>query len=312
MRLWLGMSRPLRFQPSRSLVLVTQRTFQGRLLLRPCETLNQLIVGLLAKAQQRHPLVLHAAAFLSNHFHLLVSPEDAHHLADFMAYFTSRLAREVARLQGWEGTVFPIRYRTTLVSEEEPIQVATLRYVLAHGCKEGLVERPEDWPGVHCARALGTGQPLSGAWIDRTALCRAQRRARTKPKLEDHRHPASLRFEPLPCWSDLAPSRYQARVRELCDQIAELCARERQRRGVGVLGAAAVLEQNPHDPVPLAAPTPNPLVLAASRRAREALLQAYQCFVDAFRLAAELLKAGLREVCFPPGSFPPALPRPGS
>jgi hypothetical protein len=55
-----------------------------------------------------------------------------------------------------------------VVSDEEPAQVARLEYLLSHGCKEGLVERLADWPGVHCATALLTGDPVEGTWFDRT------------------------------------------------------------------------------------------------------------------------------------------------
>ena len=42
--------------------------------------------------------------------------------------------------------------------------MSRLAYLLAHGVKEGLVASPYDWPGVHCARALVEGKPVSGRW----------------------------------------------------------------------------------------------------------------------------------------------------
>ena len=33
-----------------------------------------------------------------------------------------------------------------MISDEEEMQVARLKYVLAHGVKEGLVARVEEWP----------------------------------------------------------------------------------------------------------------------------------------------------------------------
>ena len=39
--------------------------------------------------------------------------------------------------------------------------VGRLRYVLAHGVKEGLVERSAEWPGLTClARLLGPARRL--------------------------------------------------------------------------------------------------------------------------------------------------------
>ena len=43
-----------------------------------------------------------------------------------------------------------------------------LRYILAHGPKENLVERVLDWPGVHAAKAILEDKPLTGYWFDRS------------------------------------------------------------------------------------------------------------------------------------------------
>ena len=51
-----------------------------------------------------------------------------------------------------------------------------LAYILSHGCKENLVARPQDWPGVHCVTALVSGQPIEGTWFDRTKEWEARRR----------------------------------------------------------------------------------------------------------------------------------------
>jgi len=54
--------------------------------------------------------------------------------------------------------------------------------------------------------------------------------------------------------------------------------------------------------------TPALLFHAASRRVRRELRDAYNAFVAAYREAAEKLRAGIHDVIFPAGSFPPALP----
>ena len=50
------------------------------------------------------------------------------------------------------------------------------------------------------------------------------------------------------------------------------------------------------------------MVYAFLKSVRREMREAYGIFFAVFRLAAEKLKAGEREVAFPPGSFPPALP----
>ena len=59
-------------------------------------------------------------------------------------HFSSKLARDVGRVTGWREKVFGRRYQAILVSDEPEAQIARLRYLLSHGCKEGLVGRLEN------------------------------------------------------------------------------------------------------------------------------------------------------------------------
>ncbi|MDY7095117.1 MAG: hypothetical protein SX243_19245, partial [Acidobacteriota bacterium] len=173
------------------MVEVTQKTFQGRFLLKPSQALNELIVGALARAAQRFPVDVVYPAFLSNHFHLLLRSETQKALSDFMEYFTSKAAREICRLYGWEGCVFPQPYKVREISEEEAAQVERLHYLMSQGVKEGLVASPLDWPGVHGVQALLDEKPLSGIWHDRTAEYNARRNGRPV-RSEDFVQPESL------------------------------------------------------------------------------------------------------------------------
>ena len=68
-RLLLGMSRHLRFIPDGgALVEVTCRTVQGRLLLAPSPQLNDIILGVLGRAQRLYPVEIAGYVFVSNHF----------------------------------------------------------------------------------------------------------------------------------------------------------------------------------------------------------------------------------------------------
>jgi hypothetical protein len=71
------MARPLRFITSETTVDITIRTVQGRLLLRPSEELNALVVGVLGRAQEMYNIAVHAVFVASNHFHLIVMTPNA-------------------------------------------------------------------------------------------------------------------------------------------------------------------------------------------------------------------------------------------
>ena len=301
------MSRRLRFIPSDSLVEVTCRTVQGRLLLRPSPLLSDLTLGVLARAVRLYPVELHAFAFLSNHYHLLATVPSAQRLASFMNYFNSNLAREAGRLVRWREKFWGRRYQAILVSNEDEAQIARLRYLLAHGVKEGLVATPLDWPGAHCARALLDGQPLTGRWIDRT-LEHAASRKRLPVDPEAFATFEELRLAPLPCWKDLAEHRVRSHARALVEDIEQEGRRRGHRLGEPPRGRDFVIRQDPrHEPNRLKK-GPAPLAHAASRAARDALREAYRNFLGAYRHAAERLRSGTLDALFPEGAFPPPMP----
>ena len=304
----MGMSRHLRFVPQGgALVEVTCRTIQGRPLLRPSQQLNDIILGVLGRAQERYPLEIVSFSFLSSHFHLLVWTPDARQLSLFMGYFNGNLARKVSRLTGWTDRLWSRRYQAILISHEEAAQVDRLRYILANGVKENLVARVEEWPGVHSAHALLTGEPIEGTWYDRT-LARALRLQKKTPEPGQIEIRQTVVLSPLPCWRHLTPEAYRARVAELIHQIEETAAAERAKKGVEPLGVKKILEQDPETRPETLDRSPAPFVHAATRAIRKELREAYGWFLAAYREAADKLRKGDRYAAFPPGSFPPHLP----
>jgi len=302
------MSRKLRFVPDGgALVEVTCRTIQGRLLLRPSPQLNDILLGVLGRAQAFYPLEIVSFTFLSSHYHLLVWVRDAQQLSLFMGYFNSNLAREVGRLTGWYDRLWSRRYQALLVSNEEAAQVERLTYHLAQGVKENLVAQVEEWPGVHCAHALLTGEPVEGTWYDRT-LARSLRLQRKTPEPGQVDIRQTVVLSPLPCWKHLTPEAYRARVAEIIRQIEATAAAERAKKGVEPLGVEKILAQDPETRPETLDRSPAPFIHAATRKIRKELWEAYGWFVAAYREAADKLRKGDRDAVFPPGSFPPHLP----
>ncbi|MFL6233626.1 MAG: hypothetical protein ACJ76N_10875, partial [Thermoanaerobaculia bacterium] len=144
-------------------------------------------------------------------------------------------AREVGRLTGWKEKIFGRRYQAIVVSDEEEAQIARLRYGLAHGAKEELVDRSRDWPGVHAVRALLDGEVLEGLWFDRTQEYLARRRGE---KLEPLQYATRevLELDPLPCWEHLTEEQRRARIAALVEDIESETAARRKRTGAKPLG----------------------------------------------------------------------------
>jgi len=222
-----------------------------------------------------------------------------------MGYVNSNLAREVGRLVRWRDKFWARRYQAIVVSEEEGAQIGRLKYLLSHGCKEGLVGRPGDWPGVHGIRALLEGEPLTGYWFDRTQESAARGRRGSVTRLQ-FATAETLSLEPLPCWRNLPAQEIRERIVGLLGEIETEIATERQ--GAKPLGVEAILRQDPHSAPVQSKTSPAPSFHAVTETVRRQLREAYARFVDAFREAAANLRAGDRSASFPPGSFPPALP----
>ena len=302
------MSRRLRFIPDDgALVEVTTRTLHSRYLLRSSPELDEIIVGVLGRAQRLYEVRICGYLFLSSHYHLLLDVDNARQLALFMAYVNSNLAREISRLYRWPEKIWSRRYQGIVISGEEPAQIARMKYLLANGSKEGLVARPQDWPGVHVAKALIQGEDLTGYWFDRTQEYAARNRGEKFDRLQ-FATPETLYLSPLPCWKHLPEDVWRGRARHLIQEIEDEAAAHLARTGSQPLGAAAILGRHPHHRPEKQKRSPAPLFHAFSAAARRELWEAYRLFVAAFRQAADKLRAGDRNAVFPLGSFPPALP----
>src|SRR5688500_18969567 len=109
------MGRGLRFVPEGgALVEVTVRTSQSRLLLRPGPAVNEIILGVLGRAQRLYPVRCCSVVFMSNHWHALLEVGDALQLARFMQHVDGNLSSEIGRkeVHDWPNTMWSRRYQS--------------------------------------------------------------------------------------------------------------------------------------------------------------------------------------------------------
>ncbi len=296
-----------RWVPPGRLIEVTQRTIHGRYLLRPSRDLNDIFTGVLIRAAERYEVRICAFVALSNHYHLLVVPKDGLALSRFMAYFAGNLAKEIGRLHRWGEKVFGRRYSHVPVSDEPAAQEARLTYLLSQGCKEGLIRRPEDWPGPSSTESLLTGRPVEGIWFDRSQEYECGRQRCRYGKYEfamSHR----LALSPLPAWEGISDAERRAKVRGMVKEITRETKRRNLEMGRVPLGPKKVSRQNPWAKAPDLARAIRPIVHATAREVRLTLKMQFHLFLRAYREASAALRAGQLTVDFPPGCQPPLLP----
>jgi REP element-mobilizing transposase RayT len=272
--------------------LVTRRCSERRFFLRPSPLTNGIFLYVLALAARRYRVLVHAVCVLSNHYHLLVTDCDAQ-LPAFMQYLDSLVARAVnASLGRWEGFWSSEASYSAVAHGSTDDVIRKAAYVLANPVSAGLVRNGRDWPG------LWTGPEQLG-----TATLTATRPKiffREKSHLPDV---AELALTAPPGFGSAAEfrSRVEAAVREL---------EVESRRALGmrygdVLGRARVLAQRPFArPAPgEARRTLNPRVAARDKWKRIEALTRLTGFLQAYREARAEMRAGLRDVVFPAGTY---------
>ncbi len=315
------MPRGPRDNPPGWTVEIVTRTICGFFLLPATAYFARIFVGILALAQKKYPVKIHAAAALSSHYHLIVTPDDAEQLADFMEFVNGNLAREAGRLIGWQGRFWANRYHAVPISPEPKAMEERLNYVLSHSVKENLVPRISEWEGLHCAQALIDGKPMSGVWYARSDEYEAQRQAERRAARRDTEveeidrgaftTPFELKLAPMPCWQSSSAATNRKRVAKMVEAIETEAARKREKSGGEPLGMERIRHQDPLTrPVKgKSKSSPRPLCHAASDEMRDRIRRARRGFVEMYRAAAEKLKWGkIAEAVFPQGSFPPGLP----
>ena len=292
--------------PRPKVVETFQETLQKRPLTRPSPDFDRTVVGILSRAQELYPVVLHGFVLLPDGYVALATHDDPEVMAGFHGHLNTNLSKQVRRAFGWRDTVFPRRYGATELSEEPEVELERLRRLVALPVDEDWVASPMDWPGVSFLPALISGRPLRGHWVDRTAYWQARNRGETV-SLADFTEVREVYFEPLPSLAHLSPESYRALVRSLVRE-AEVSARERHREtGTAPRGLAAIAALDVEDRPGRSRRRPRPWVFALDAELRRALKTALLVILAEYAVAAARLKKGDRSVRFPLHTFAPSL-----
>jgi len=281
---------------------VTARCIQARYLLRPSNETNEVLGGVLARAARLFDVEVYAFAFQSNHLHLLVRARRGN-LSRFMQFVQANIARKVGDLVRWGGTFWERRYSAEPVLDEESL-VALLRYILAQGVKDGLVQKVRDWPGLNCLRMLVRGSGRSVRWFSWSKRWASRNGPGAKNRFDPRwAEREVLRLVPLPHWAHLPQKHRARRVLELVRSVE----REAEATHERVLGTAALLSQHPHHRPARPERSPRPLCHAARASTRQRYIEHYRAYVASFCSASMRYRAGDLGAEFPLGAFRPFL-----
>lgn len=98
----------------------------------------------LLEAAQRFGLAIHAYVFMTNHIHLLASPETADSLPKTLQSLGRRYVQYFNYRQQRTGTLWEGRYRATVV-EEERYLFECMRYIELNPVRAGMVAHPGEF-----------------------------------------------------------------------------------------------------------------------------------------------------------------------
>ncbi len=302
------MSAHLRFQ-SKSWAThhVVSRCIQGYGFLKPTRGIRAITRGVLAYSLEQHQktIELHHYVFLSNHFHLLLSSKSSPDLAEFMCYFKGNLARELARVHNWHGTLWQKRYSSEEILDENALE-DVFKYITQNSVKEGLVDHPKDWTGLHGYRQLVMGKKISGPWVDRTGYYHSVQRREGK-LISEFTTNHQIKLTQPPMWARLSKSEYK----QLCSKLSAEAIRDARlkRDSKTSLGMTKVLSENVRK-VRFTKRGNRPLCRTKCIKTLKAYQQLYFEFKAKFQEVSADLRQAIRlgydtaQVCFPAGGVP--------
>jgi len=105
----------------------------------------QTLLDLLAESARKFDVAIHAYVLMSNHFHLLATPQTADGLPQMMQAVGRRYVRYFNDSQRRSGTLWEGRYKSTLIQTERYL-LACMVYIDLNPVRAGLVGQAGDYP----------------------------------------------------------------------------------------------------------------------------------------------------------------------
>lgn len=133
---------PRVFLPGTPVHVVQRGNNRGQVFFRPGDA--QVYLSWLQEAAGEHGLAVHAYVLMSNHIHLLVSPETAFALPRAMRHVNWRYSRYANDTQERTGSIWEGRYRASLV-DAETYFFACMRYIELNPVRAGMAKTPRDY-----------------------------------------------------------------------------------------------------------------------------------------------------------------------
>lgn len=105
----------------------------------------QVYLDFLGDACERYGVALHAYVLMTNHSHLLMSPENADGISRVMQSLGRRYVQYINKKYIRSGTLWEGRHKSSLVDADSYL-LACYRYIELNPVRAGMVDHPGDYP----------------------------------------------------------------------------------------------------------------------------------------------------------------------
>ncbi|HET9156550.1 MAG TPA: transposase, partial [Myxococcaceae bacterium] len=280
------MGWPLRMFEPLKIYFVTVRCFQRRLFMRPSSETNAVLGGVLARSARMNGVEIFGFVFASNHVHLLVRAPPGN-LPRFMQHLLTNISKKVGYVIRWKGRFWERRYSAEPVLDEIAV-LGRVRYMLAHGPKEGLVPRCAEWPGLSSLSMMLDGAPRRFRWFNWTLKSKMGSAKPSTRFAEKWAEEETLTLTPLPLQTLKSPEALRRFLEDAMQAIESEAATCHRR----FLGRPGVLRQNPLRKARKKERTARPPCHTSFPALLREYLEGYRAFVADFRWAASRWKLG--------------------
>ncbi len=132
----------------------------NRSVLFAADTDHRIFLDCLKTACEHYGCQVHAYVLMTNHVHLLMTPENKTGIGKVMQSVGRRYVQYFNFTYGRTGTLWEGRYKATLI-DTEPYLLTCYRYIELNPVRAALVEHPCQYRwSSYCANSLGQPDPL--------------------------------------------------------------------------------------------------------------------------------------------------------
>ncbi len=193
-------------------------------------------LGWVAEAAKRWNCAVHAYVLMTNHVHLLVTPQDREGVSRMMQYLGRRYVPYVNHEYGRTGTLWEGRFKSSLIQARSYL-LACYRYIELNPVRDGMVEEPVDYTwSSYRGNAIGEEDPILSAHADYLALGRSDsdRRSAYRALFESHLDQSTITQlrESLQTGTPLGNDRFRAQIEQALGRAVGFSRRGRPKKQI--------------------------------------------------------------------------------